>query len=387
MKNIETNALRQIIADAIKAERVVGTGVIVAHHGQVVFEEYAGWAQRENKKSVNEQTIFRLASMTKPLVSAAAMALVEQGKLDLDAPITRWLPKFNPKLANGDKAKITVRHLLTHTSGLVYGFLFADNEPYYSAGVSDGIDEKVLSLEENLQRLADVPLMFAPGTAWCYSLSTDVLGAILEQVCQKPLPQIIEQYVTGPLEMNDTNFHVQAIDRLVHAYADGYSPGDGARLMQAQDQVLLEGCGPIHYAPGRIMNQQAYPSGGAGMAGTARDYLKFLETIRQGGGSILSVNSVKQMTQDAVPDFEVAAAGPGYGFGMGFAVVRDSVTAGTPRNAGSFEWGGVYGTAMFVDPTAGLSVVMLTNTALHGLMGTFPVDITRAIYAALNNAA
>lgn len=385
MKELK-EAISPIINETIQAQRVVGASVIIAKGGQVIFKQQAGFADREAGKRVDEQTLFRLASMTKPIVSAAALAMVENGILDLDAPITRWLPEFTPRAPDGKQVVITVRHLLTHTSGLTYGFLSQDNEPYHSAGVSDGIDDSVPSLEENLRRLARVPLLFAPGSAWCYSLSTDVLGAVLEKASGQTLPELVEKYVTGPLEMRDTSFHVpsQAMSRLAKAYADADSKKAApARPMKARDQVLLEGCGPIHYAPSRITNAAAYPSGGAGMVGTAADYLKFLEALRRGGHPILTPASVALLTQDAVKGFEVPAAGPGYGYGMGFAVVRDSAAAGTPRSAGSFEWGGVYGTKMFVDPKEGLTIIMLTNTGLEGLTGRFSVDITQAAYKAL----
>lgn len=380
-------AISSVINEAIQAQRVIGASVIITKDGQVIFKQQAGFADRETGRQVDDQTLFRLASMTKPIVSATALAMMERGILDLDAPITRWLPEFTPKTPDGKQAVITVRHLLTHTSGLTYSFLSADNEPYRSAGVSDGIDDSVLSLEENLRRLARVPLLFAPGSGWCYSLSTDVLGAVLEKAHGQTLPKLVEKYVTGPLGMQDTSFHVppQAMNRLAKAYADADSKEAAApaRPMRARDQVLLEGCGPIHYAPSRITNNAAYPSGGAGMVGTAADYLKFLETLRRGGHPILSAASVALLTQDAVKGFEVPAAGPGYGYGMGFAVVRDSVAAGTPRSVGSFEWGGVYGSKMFVDPKEDLTVVMLTNTALEGLTGRFSADITQAAYKAL----
>jgi CubicO group peptidase (beta-lactamase class C family) len=378
-----SEVIKPTIADAIDSGRVVGTSIIVARHGKIIFDSHTGFADRENSKAVTKNTIFRLASMTKPIVSAAALALIENGILDVDAPISRWLPNFRPKF-DGKPAIITIKHLLTHTAGFSYSFLSSDNEPYRSAGVSDGIDESVLSLDENLQRLAKVPLMFAPGSSWCYSLATDVLGRIMEKATGKPLPDIVEQYITRPLGMTDTTFRMteKQADRLAKAYADS-KPGVPARAMQDRDQVLLEGCGPIHYAPGRIKNTKAYPSGGAGMAGTAADYLKFLEAIRQGGHPILTAQSVALLTQDAVQGFDVPAAGPGYGFGLGFAVVRDSKEAGTPRSTGTYEWGGVYGTKTFVDPQKGLSVIILTNTGLEGLTGKFPVDMTAVIYKAL----
>lgn len=381
MKNLEKN-INIVINKFVDSGRVVGTSIIIAQHGHVIFEQQAGWADRDQGKRVTDQTLFRLASMTKPIVSAAAMALLEKGVLDLDSPITKWLPKFNPKNADGKVVAITIRQLLTHTAGFTYGFLSVDNEPYRSAGVSDGLDETVLSLDENLKRLANVPLLFEPGSSWCYSLATDVLGAVIEAASQQSLSNIVEQYVTGPLKMKDTSFSVVDSQRLTQAYADSPN-GEAARLMQAKDQVLLEGCGPIHYVPNRIHNKQAYFSGGSGMVGTARDYLIFLETIRCGGYPILTKNSVNLLTQDAIQHLEEIAAGPGYGFGMGFAVVRDAIAAGTPRNSGSYDWGGVYGTKMLVDPQASLSAVMLTNTALEGLTGTFSNKITQAIYDAI----
>lgn len=372
-----------VIHNALERESIVGTSVIVAKDSEIVFEAHLGMANREEQKPVSKNTQFRLASMTKPLVSVAALALVEQGILDLDAPITQWLPDFTPKLPDGSTPIITLRHLLSHTSGLSYGFLTSDNEPYHSFGISDGMDEKVLSLEENLRRLAQVPLLFKPGSAWCYSIATDVIGAILEKACQKPLSEIVKAYVTEPLGMHDTLFHLSSIDNLAKAYADSKEANGRARLMDKKDQVILAGCGPIHYAPCRVANLEAYPSGGTGMVGTAHDYIKFLETIRKGGAPILQQQSARLLTEDAVKGYDVAAAGPGYGFSLGFAVVRDSLIANTPRNISSYEWGGVYGTAMFVDPVAKLSVVMLTNTALEGLMGEFPVSITQAIYSAI----
>ncbi len=373
----------EAIDAAINSGNIVGTSIIVVQDGNVLLEYHAGQTDREAGLPVTSETIFRLSSLTKPLVSAATMVLIEKGAFTLGDPITRWLPEFTPKLKDGSIPVITIAHLLNHTSGLAYGFLFEDNEPYRSFNVSDGLDESVLSLDENLSRLAKAPLMFAPGSAWCYSLSTDVLGAILEKICNIPLPEIIRDYVTAPLGMDNTMFYVDGmkLNKLAKAYADG-SGDEIARVMESKDQVLLDGCGPIHYAPGRITNIDAYPSGGAGMAGTARDYIKFLETIRQGGYGLLGRESIELLTHDSVPDFDVAAAGPGFGFGMGFAVVRDSEEAGTPRSEGSYEWGGVYGNKMFVDPVNNLSVVILTNTALYGLT-QFPNELIPAIYESL----
>ncbi len=210
----------------------------------------------------------------------------------------------------------------------------------------------------------------------------------MEKACEKSLPIIIEELVTRPLGMTNSKFYFDASDnRLATAYANHHDHAENVRKMLDSDAVIFFGP-EIRYTPGRISNPHAYPSGGAGMAGTAADYLKFLEAIRNDGVGlngvrILSADSVELMTTDLVPDFEVGAAGPGFGFGMGFAVLRDSEKAGTPRKLGTFEWGGVYGNKMFVDPRSELTVVILTNNAVYGLMN-FPGLLTERIYQGLS---
>ncbi|HTN82361.1 MAG TPA: serine hydrolase domain-containing protein, partial [Sorangium sp.] len=151
------------VVEAATAEgRIVGAVVVVARDGQVVYRRAAGFADREAGRPVREDTVFRLASMTKPIVSAAALALVDAGALGLDDPVTKWLPSFSPRLADGRAATITVRHLLTHTAGLNYTFMEPPDGPYHRERVSDGLDQPGLSLEENLARIAKAPLLFEP---------------------------------------------------------------------------------------------------------------------------------------------------------------------------------------------------------------------------------
>ena len=371
------NNIEKVLHEFVDSGKIVGASILIAQHGKVTFEKQAGFADREAKKPVTENTLFRLASMTKPITSAAAMALVEKGVIGLDTPITEWLQNFTPKSPDGTVGKITVRHLLTHTSGLSYGFVSPDNEPYYSAGVSDGLDESVLSLEENLNRLAKIPLLFTPGTNWNYSLSTDVLGGVLEKACGKSLDKIIAEYITEPLGMKNTVFYLDDLSQLSKAYAD--DPSGTPHLMKKLEKVQVPEIGCVYYAPCRIANRQAYASGGAGMTGTPRDYLKFLEAIRKGGTPILSEASVKAMTHDAVPGFEINTSGDGIGLGLGFGVVRDSALANTPRNTGSFFWAGAYGGEIFVDPSQGISAMIFCNTVLDEYI-KFAPKMIEAIY-------
>lgn len=169
--------LDAVLDAAISEERIVGTLVIVARDGAVVCRRAAGYAEREARRPVRDDTLFRYASMTKPIVSAAALALVEAGKLGLDDPVAQWLLAFEPRLDDGRTPTITVRHLLTHTAGLTCSFFEPEDGPYHRAHVSNGFDDARTSLDENLARISQVPLAYEPGTRWGYSVATDVLGA------------------------------------------------------------------------------------------------------------------------------------------------------------------------------------------------------------------
>lgn len=375
--------LDAVIDQAVASGRIVGANVAIALDGKLIYERHAGMADRERGVAVSPDTLFRLASMTKPLVSAAALALIEQGALALDLPVRELLPYFRPRQPDGAEADIRIRHLLSHTAGLRYGFGLPDNQPYRAASVSDGLDLSVLSLEENLRRLSSQALLFEPGASWAYSLAADVLGGALEALCGENLECIVSRHVTGPLGMLDTRFRIDEPARLAKPYADNEQTGEPARPMRDSEWLSLPGAGAIHYQPARAFHPDAYLSGGCGMLGNARDYLRFLEAVRQGGAPILSAESAGLMTRDAVAHLAETDVGPGMGFGLGFSVLRDPEAAGAPQAVGTFGWGGVYGNSFFVDPAARLSVVMLSNTALEGLFGDYPRQLAAAIYRQL----
>lgn len=371
----------QVINQSIDQQRLVGSVVLVAHHGQWIYQRAAGLADRELQRPMQLDTLFRLASVSKPLVSTVAMILVAQGKIALDEDIRRWLPDFQPRLANGQLPVISVRQLLSHTAGLGYRFFEADIDgPYAQAGVSDGMDSATISLTENLQRLARVPLSYAPGSAWGYSIAIDVLGALLEQVTQLPLPQLVQQLLTEPLGLHDTGFSTQDRERLATAYvSDQPAPH---RLQEGEIVPVVEGTVGIEYSPARIFNSQAWPSAGAGMVSSASDILRFLEMLRCGGQPLLTPDWVNEMGRDQTGGFERPDA-PGLGFGLGFSVLRDPAAAASPESIGTWRWGGAYGHAWFVDRSAGLSVVALTNTLYEGMSGRFVNDLRDAIYAGI----
>ncbi|WP_145591403.1 serine hydrolase domain-containing protein [Yersinia rochesterensis] len=370
--------INAVIDKALAEQRLVGAVVMVALNGETHFNRAAGWANRENEHPMATNTLFRFASISKPIVSTAAMVLVAQGKLDLDGDIRRWLPDFQPRLADGELPQITVRQLLSHTAGLSYRFVEADeNGPYARAGISDGMDQSTITLSENLRRLAQVPLYYAPGTAWAYSLAIDVLGAVIEQVYGQPLDKAVRALVTGPLQMDDTDFFAHDVSRLATPYVNDIPAPHP--LQEGEIAVVFPDTVGIEFSPARALNRDAFPSGGAGMVGSASDLLRLLETLRQGGSPLFPAEWVDEMGQDQTRGMTLPDS-PGLGFGLGFSVLRSPLEANSPESVGTWSWGGAYGHSWFVDKIQGISVVALTNTLYEGMSGQFVNDLRDAVY-------
>jgi CubicO group peptidase (beta-lactamase class C family) len=368
-----------VIDRAMAEKRIVGTVVLVSQDGKVVYQRAAGLADRESKRPMQVDAVFRLSSVSKPIVSAAALVLVDQGKLSLDDPVTKWLPDFRPKVASGEAPQITVKQLLTHTSGLGYKFAEKPGTPYYQAGVSDGFDELRIGLDENLRRLASVPLFTRPGEAWRYSLSIDVLGAVVAKASGKALPQAVAELVTQPLGMRDTGFWAKDPARLAVPYYN--SKPEPAPMSDPYAMPYGEG-GRMTYSPSRALDPKAYPSGGAGMVGTAADVMHLLEVVRTGGKPILKASTAESMMRNQIGS--LMGPGPGVGFGYGGAVVVDPAASHTPQSAGTWQWGGVYGHTWFVDPARKLTVVAFTDTTPEGLFGKFTTDLRDAVYESVH---
>nr|WP_314418936.1 serine hydrolase domain-containing protein [uncultured Erwinia sp.] len=366
-----------VIQQALAQQRLVGAVVLIAQHGDIVYRQAAGLADRENNRAMTPDTIFRLASVSKPIVSAAALVLVSRGQLDLDSPVSRWLPAFTPTLADGSPATVTARQLLSHTAGLGYRFFESDERgPYATAGVSDGMDDADITLEENLRRIARVPLQYAPGSGWAYSLATDVLGALVARIHGTTLNVAVRELITDPLAMHDTAFSSTEPKRMARPYV---SDLPRPHLLQEGEIVPpFPGLVGIPYSPARIFKAGAFPSAGAGMAGTADDFLRLLEALRD-GETLLPRTLVDEMARDWTHGLEREDA-PGVGFGLGFSVLRDPLLAASPESPGTWRWGGAYGHSWFVDPQQGLSVIAFTNTIGEGMSGQFVNDLRDAVY-------
>jgi CubicO group peptidase (beta-lactamase class C family) len=362
------------IQRALDERRIVGTVVLVAKQGEIVYRRAAGFADREAARPMPDDAIFLLASIAKPIVTAAALRLVEDGRISAGDPVRRWLPKFTPQLPDGRVPEITVHHLLTHSAGLTYVFIEPDDGPYHRLGVSSGFDRTdIADLDEFVRRISTAPLNYEPGSGWGYSNAIDVLGAVIEKASRQPLSQAVAELVLNPLDMKDTRFTVVDSRRLVAQYADGKPE---PRRMADDDAANFFGR-PVAFSLVRLLEQTAFPSGGSGMAGTASDVLTFLEAVRTGG-------LLRPQTRNAMFSVQARtqgqAEGPGWEFGYGGAVLVDPQAAGTPQAPGTLQWNGACGHKWFIDPVNELSVVSLTNTAFEGMIGRFPFDVRNSVY-------
>jgi CubicO group peptidase (beta-lactamase class C family) len=364
--------LDRAIDAALEEKRIVGTVVLVAHKGVVSYRRAAGFADREAQKSVREDTIFRLASLTKPIIAAIILKLQDEGRLSVDGPVTNYLPYFTPKMPDGTQPVIRLRHLLTHSAGLVVDVTPTPEELTREPLLSVNGSYRHLSLEDHLRRLASRPLQSAPGTTWAYGLSYDVLGAVAAKVFGGSVEEVTRHYITEPLGMMDTMFGVRDIARLAQPYADA-SPEPA--LMGEPHSLVHQRGHTVTFTPSRILDSGVFASGGGGLAGTAGDFMRFLIGLQWGGLLKPETHAAGLVPQISAP---TQTAGQGQAF-LGIAI-DDPAASGTPQHAGSYYWGGVFGSSWFVDPKAELAVVAVTNTAFEGLNGQFAEDIRNAVY-------
>ena len=365
-----TERIDTVVDDSIRNEKIVGAVTLVARDGEVVYRKAAGWFDREAGTRLFPEAIFRLASVTKPLAAATALAMVGRGLLGLDNNVHDHLPWFRPKLADGREPKIAIRHLLTHTSGLGYD-LHGDTQ------ITSGLENTDLGLEENFRLYAErIPLPFEPGTGWQYGVNIDVLGAVIAQLHGGTLHDAFRQFIGEPLGMKDTGFVVSDPARLAVPYADG---PPGLRRM-GDPELVINPDGQDVFSPGRIFNPKAFQSGGASAVGTADDLLLFFEAIRNRGGTVLNPDIVAQAIQNQIGDLPREPKEAGQRFGFLGAVIVDPVAANRPQAPGSIRWGGIYGHDWFVDFASGITAIMMTNTSTEGCLGEHPKKIARAIY-------
>jgi CubicO group peptidase (beta-lactamase class C family) len=342
------------IAPAVKALADNGTtpGVVtlVARNGKIVHFEASGHLDAAKTKPMQKDSLFRLASMTKPIVTTAAMMLVEQGKMKLNDPIALWLPELaNLKVETpaGDVAlarPIWVQDIMRHTAGFVYAG--SAKSPRIKKMMDDlNIESREVDItaEQMLKNLGTIPLANQPGTHWEYSIAVDVLGLLLERVEKKPLDAIVKTLLLDPLGMNDTSWWVE--------------PSQQPRMAEAFDSDPLKASSLKAYRQDSNPLGKSYFKGGAGMVSTASDYLRYAQMMVNGGEldgkRYLSRKTVEQMLSNHIVGMTgtpFGTTGPGYGFGLGYGVRLDEGMGWTPGSKGDAMWAGAWGTSFWIDP-------------------------------------
>jgi CubicO group peptidase (beta-lactamase class C family) len=359
-----------VVDAALESGKLVGTVVAVARRNEVVLLRVGGFADREADIPVREDTIFRAASLTKPMVASIILAMQDRGLVTVDDPVTKHLPYFRPRLPDGTRPTITLKHLLTHTAGLTYDYSAAD--PRISAGLTD----TAMGLDEVLHLIAEQPLAYVPGTSWAYSMAIDVLGGVVAAVHGASLGEALEHYVTGPLAMSATGFAVSDRARLAVPYGDG----DPSPERMAEPTALPNPWGGVtRFSPNRIFNTRAFQSGGGGTVTSASDFIRFLQMLLQGGHPVLKPETARTAMQNQM-GFERE---PGQAFSFLGSYTTDPQKAGHPWPAGTNNWGGIYGHIWSLDPVNEIAMLSLSNTAFYGGELEYPRKLRRAVYADL----
>jgi len=345
----------------VDENRLAGAVVLVLRDGKPVYERAVGWSDKEAGRRMTTSTIFRIASQSKAITSAAILALMEDGKLSVTDPVSRFLPAYAqttvsvPNLETVPaRRQITIRDLLTHTAGISYGTdrhvaaLYQEKGLGPAAGNGWYTADKDEPICETMDRLGTLPFVEQPGASFVYGYNTDILGCVVERASGVPLDEFIRARITAPLGMADTRFFLPAAlrERLAAVYASG---PDG-KIVRAPEGG--RGQGSYVEGPRRSF------SGGAGLLSTARDYARFLEMIRNGGEvdgvRVLAPRTVQLMTTNQVGTLH----GADLGFGFGFETTERYGAKGMD-SVGAFGWGGAYGSNYRVDPASGITMVLM----------------------------
>ena len=353
------------IAPALKAQvdkgDFPGAVSMVARRGTLVHFEAVGFLDAAKTKPMTKNAIFRLASMTKPIVTVAAVMLVEQGVIKLQDPIATYLPELKDlkvETPNGDVAPtrpVQVHDVMRHTAGFVYSgsTKSARIKEAYEQGNIEARETDITG-DEMLKRLGQIPLAHQPGTFWEYSIAVDVLGLLVERAAGKPLDQVLRDMLLEPLGMKDTAWWIPPAK--VSRLADAYDSDPQKATMLKSYRIFDNPAG------------KQYFKGGSGLVGTAEDYLKFAQMIVNGGElngrRYLSRKTVEFMLSDhtlGMGGTTIASTGPGYGFGLGFAVRQQDGMGWTAGSRGDAMWAGAWGTSFWVDPKESLVAVLMTQ--------------------------
>jgi CubicO group peptidase (beta-lactamase class C family) len=364
------------VQQSIDSGRIAGAVTLVVRRGQTVWSRAQGTADREAGTPMRTDNLFRICSMTKPITSAAAMMLYEEGRFLLEEPVSRYLPEFkNPKVlvkpASGEPytipatREITIRDLLRHTSGLTYHWNPDLGPRYRDANVAHGLLPYDGTVGDSVKRLAALPLLFNPGERFEYSLGVDVLGRLVEVVSGRTLDEFLRERLFAPLGMKDTAFYPPEEKRARLATAYTYYADKG--LARFPDTPITEGSF-VYSADYPYAGPRRLFAGGAGLVSTASDYARFCQMMldggRAGGERLLSRKSVELMTHD-----QLGRISPDQGFGLGFGIAGVKAPLSELGSPGQYEWGGFFYTAFSIDPQEQMIVVFMAQLHPTGGLG------------------
>ncbi|HEX3951087.1 MAG TPA: serine hydrolase domain-containing protein [Steroidobacteraceae bacterium] len=372
--------LGRVMRCEVERGRVPGAVALIARRGEIAYYESFGQRDPVSGAPMARDSIFRIYSMTKPIVSVAAMMLWEEGRFLLSDPVGKYLPELGtPRVAIAQgpdielvpaERSITIQDLLRHTSGLTYEF--RGNGPVHKQYMAARIYSRDQSNADQVTALSKLPLLHQPGTEWEYSRATDVVGRLIEVLSGVSLGEYLQQHILGPLGMADTAFHVPLAlqPRLAEGFAKDPDTGSGVQLINVKDKPKFE-------------------SGGGGLVSTAGDYARFLQMLlnrgRFAGVRYLSRKTIELMTADhlgpitGAPDLLL----PGYGFGLGFAVRLQPGISHVPGSVGQYFWGGLAGTTFWVDPAEQLFAIMMIQAP--GQRDYFRTLFRDLVYAAFDD--
>jgi CubicO group peptidase (beta-lactamase class C family) len=370
------NRIDTFINSYIKQGWCNGATAVIVQEGKMIYQKAFGFADMESKTTMQNNSIFRIASMTKPVVSVAAMMLYEEGKFLLDDPLSKFIPAFKnavviDKYNAADtsystlpaKQEITIRHLLTHTSGIGYAQIGTGeaNAIYYKNGINGGIGTPYSTLQQIIPRLAKLPLFNQPGEAFLYGLNTDVLGYLVEVISGQPLDKFLQQRIFLALGMADTYFYLPAEKqkRLVTLYKQN----DNGKLEPQEKSVALNGTALSDFPN---TSNGTYFSGGAGLSSTAYDYALFCQMLLNGGiyngKRFLSPHTIALMTKNQIGNFTMwGNTDLSKRFGLGFGVFEEKSELTLPVAAGSYDWAGMFASHFWVDPKNKIVAVFMRN--------------------------
>ena len=368
MSSARIERIMPVLQSYVDEGELAGVVSMIARRGEVVHLDHYGTLNKETGQEVEQDSLFRIYSMTKPITSLAIMMLYEEGRLQLNDPVSNYLPEFSDlKVASNGGAlqdvdrEMTIQMLLTHSAGLTYG-VFGDtlvDRQYREAGVMVSPD-----LETFVDRVGNMPLQYQPGTRFHYSIAIDVLGAIVERVSGQSFGSFLQERVFNPLQMENTFFQVPS-DK-VNRFGTNHTFNPATGELEVSDRPESS----------NFVNRRTFESGGGGLISTAEDYMRFSQMVLNGGeldgARIIGSKTLEYMTQNHLPGIfgdhgqhpgdQLPGFANGTGFGLGFAVAEDQTAVGGIGSDGEYYWGGAAGTIFWIDPEEELiGIVMIQH--------------------------